>query len=62
MRYSSGDNYPWNDPTGPKTIRSLSKSLIGGLSALWLVAMPLHAADTSSDAETGTLQEVVITG
>jgi iron complex outermembrane recepter protein len=64
MRYSSGDTHPSKDRTGPKSIRSLSNSLIAGFTAFWLVAMPLHAADTTSDAETGTatLQEVVITG
>jgi iron complex outermembrane receptor protein len=62
MKYFPGDSRPRINRTVSGAIRSLSKPLIGGLSALWLIALPLQAAETAADAETSTLQEVVVTG
>jgi iron complex outermembrane recepter protein len=63
MSYSLGDSPPRSVRTVSEFVRSLSKPLIGGFCALWLVALPLQAADTAaSDADTTQLQEVVVTG
>jgi outer membrane receptor protein involved in Fe transport len=43
-------------------MRPLSKSLLGGFSALWLLALPLQAQEPAAAAGAGELQEVVVTG
>src|SRR5579862_2794849 len=61
MSYSLGDVPPLTDQTVRSAVSSLTKPLIGAICALWLVALPLQAAETAADEGTA-LQEVVVTG
>jgi iron complex outermembrane receptor protein len=57
-----GDISPPTNPTLRAAISSLAKPLVGGLCALWLVALPLQAAETAAADEGTALQEVIVTG